>query len=65
MTQLCRKMGISEQVFYVWKRRFAGMGIAKLKKVKQLKDENRRLKGMVADLTLDKQILQEVLKEQR
>ena len=55
-------MGISEQTFYVWKRRFAGMGVAELKKAKQLEDENRRLKGLVADLTLDKQMLQEVLK---
>lgn len=51
MTQLCRKMGISKQIFYVWKRRFAGMGVAELKKVKQLEDENRRLKSLVADLT--------------
>ena len=62
VAQLCRKMGISEQTFYVWKRRFAGMGVAELKKVKQLEDGNRRLKGLVADLTLDKQMLQEVLK---
>ena len=62
VTQLCRKMEISEQTFYVWKRRFAGMGVAELKKVKQLEEENRRLKGLVADLTLDKQMLQEVLK---
>ncbi len=62
VAQLCRKMGISEQTFYVWKRRFAGMGVAELKKVKQLEDENRRLKSLVADLTLDKQMLQEVLK---
>jgi putative transposase len=61
VAQLCRKMGISEQTFYVWKRRFAGMGVAELKKVKQLEDENRRLKSLVADLTLDKQMLQEVL----
>jgi putative transposase len=60
--QLCRKMGISEQTFYLWKRRFGGMGVAELKKVKQLEEENRRLKGLVADLTLDKQMLQEVLK---
>ena len=62
VTQLCRKMGISEQTFYLWKRRFAGMGVAELKKVKQLEDENRRLKSLVANLTLDKQMLQEVLK---
>jgi len=59
---LCRKMGISEQTFYVWKRRFAGMGVAELRRVKQLEDENKRLKGLVADLTLDKQMLQEALK---
>ena len=62
VTQLCRKMGISEQTFYVWKRRFAGMGVAELKKVKQLEEEVRRLKQLVADLSLDKQMLQEVLK---
>lgn len=61
VAQLCRKMGISEQTFYVWKRRSAGMGVAELKKVKQLEDENRRLKSLVADLILDKQMLQEVL----
>jgi putative transposase len=55
-------MGISEQTFYLWKRRIGGMGVAELKKVKQLEDENRRLKSLVADLTLDKQMLQEVLK---
>ena len=64
VTQLCRKMGISEQTFYVWKRRFAGMGVAELKKVKQLEDENRRLKGLVVDLTLDKHMLQEVLRKE-
>lgn len=46
--------GISEQTFYVWKKKYAGMGITELKRVKQLEDENRRLKGLVADLTLDK-----------
>jgi len=58
---LCRKMGVSEQTYYVWKRRFGGMGVAELRKVKQLEDEVRRLKQLVADLSLDKQMLQEVL----
>lgn len=58
---LCRKMGISEQTFYVWKRRFAGMGVAELRRVKQLEDENKRLKKIVADQTLDMQILKEVI----
>ena len=59
--EICRKMGISEQTFYVWKKRYAGMGVTELRRVKQLEDENRRLKQVVADLTLDKQMLQEVL----
>ena len=61
--ELCRKMGISEQTFYTWKKRFAGMGAAELKRVRQLEDENRRLKSLIADLTLDKHMLQEVLRK--
>jgi putative transposase len=63
VAELCRKMGISEQTFYVWKKKYAGMGITELRRVKQLEDENRRLKGLVADLTLDKHMLQEVLRK--
>jgi len=59
--QVVRKLGISEQIFYRWKRQFAGMGVTELRKLKQLEEENRRLKRLVADLTLDKQMLQEVL----
>lgn len=61
--ELCRKLGISEQTFYSWKKKYAGMGVTELKKVKQLEDENRRLKSLVADLTLDKHMLQEVLRK--
>ena len=61
--ELCRKLGISEQTFYVWKKKYAGMGIAEMRRVKQLEDENRRLKTLVADLTLDKHMLQEVLRK--
>jgi putative transposase len=59
--ELCRKLGISEQTFYTWKKKYGGLGVSELRRVKQLEDENRRLKQVVADLTLDKQILQEVL----
>jgi putative transposase len=59
--EVCRKLGISEQTFYVWKKRYGGMGAVEARQVLQLKDENRRLKQLVADLTLDKQMLQEVL----
>ena len=58
---LVRKHGISEQTFYRWRKKYGGLGISELKQLKQLQEENRRLKGLVADLTLDKQILQEVL----
>jgi putative transposase len=61
--EACRKLGVSETTFYHWKKRYAGMGVAELRRVKQLEDENRRLKQVVADLTLDKQILQEVLQK--
>ena len=61
VAELCRKLGISEQTFYQWKKKYAGMGAVEARQVNQLKDENRRLKQLVADLTLDKQMLQEGL----
>jgi putative transposase len=57
----CRKLGITEQTYYRWKRKYAGMGIAELSRLRQLEDENKRLKSLVADLTLDKHMLQEVI----
>jgi putative transposase len=59
--EVIRKTGISEVTFYRWKKRYAGMGVSELRRLKQLEDENRRLKRLVADLTLDKQMLQDVL----
>ncbi len=61
VAEIIRKMGISEVTFYRWKKKFGGMGVSELRRLKQLKDENRRLKRLVADLTLDKQMLQDVL----
>ena len=61
--EVCRKLGVSEATFYAWKKRYAGMGIAELRRVRQLEEENRRLKQVVADLTQDKQMLQEVLQK--
>lgn len=58
---VCREMGVSPQTFYAWKRRYAGVGVSELRELRQLRDENRKLKTLVADLTLDKHILQEVL----
>jgi len=61
VAEITRKLGISEVTFYRWKKKFVGMGVAEIRRLKQLEDENRRLKQLVADLTLDKQMLQEVL----
>jgi len=59
--QITRKMGVSEATFYRWKKRFAGMGVAELRRLKQLEEENCKLKRLVADLSLDKAMLQDVL----
>lgn len=59
--EVCRKLGVSQQTFYRWKKKFAGMGVEELRRLKSLEEENRRLKSLVADLSLDKQILQDVL----
>ena len=61
VSDICRELGISQQAFYSWKRRFAGLGLTEVRELRQLRDENRKLKMLVADLTLDKHILQEVL----
>jgi putative transposase len=62
-TEACRKMGVSEQTFYRWKKKYAGMGVAELRRLRQLEEENRRLKQLVADLSLDKTMLQEVIRK--
>jgi putative transposase len=59
--EITRKMGVSEASFYRWKKKFAGMGVAELRRLKQLEEENRKLKRLVADLSLDKAMLQDVL----
>jgi putative transposase len=61
VAEVCRKIGIAEQTFYSWKRKYGGLGVSELRCLKQLEEENRRLKRMVADLSLDKQMLQDVL----
>ena len=59
--EIVRKMGISEQTFYRWKKKFGGLGVAEVRRLKQLEEENRKLKQLVADLSLDKSMLQDVL----
>jgi putative transposase len=63
VTEVCRKMGVSEQSFYRWKRKYDGMGVTELRRLRQLEEENLKLKKLVADLALDKHILQEVLQK--
>ena len=59
--EVCRKLGISQPTFYRWKKKFDGLGVAEVRRLKQLEEENKKLKQLVADLSLDKQILQDVL----
>jgi putative transposase len=61
VAEVCRKMGIAEQTFFRWKKKYGGLGVAELRRLRQLKEENRQLKRLAADLTLDKQMLQYVL----
>lgn len=61
--EICRKLGVSEPTFYRWKKVYAGMGMAEIRRLKQLEDENGKLKRVVADLTLDKAMLQDVLRK--
>ena len=61
VAEICRKMGVSEPTFYRWKKKFDGLGVAEVRRLRELEDENKRLKALVADLSLDKQILQDVL----
>jgi len=61
VSDVCRSAGIAEATFYVWKKKYANLGVSELRRLKMLQDENARLKRLVADLTLDKHILQEVI----
>lgn len=63
VVEVCRKLQVTEQTFYRWRRKYAGLGVTELRELKQVKEENRRLKRVVADLTLDKDILQEALRK--
>ena len=61
VSEVCRELGVSEASFYSWRKKFGGMGVSELGRLRQLEEENNRLKKLVADLSLDKHILQEVL----
>ena len=61
VVEVCRKHGISQQTFYLWKKKYAGLGLQELRELRQLRDENAKVKRLVADLSLDRHILQEIV----
>lgn len=63
VAEVCRKLEVTEATYYRWKRQYAGLGVSELRELRQLREENRKLKQVVADLTLDKQILRESLRK--
>ena len=63
VTDLCRELGVHKSTFYNWKKKYGGMEVNELKKLRSLEDENRRLKQMYADLALDHKILKDVLEK--
>ena len=63
VADVCRQLGVSEATFYAWKKKYAHLGVSELRRMRQLEDENRRLKALVADLTLDKHMLSEALRK--
>ncbi|NIM19128.1 MAG: transposase [Candidatus Latescibacteria bacterium] len=63
VAEICRKLEITETTFYRWKKKYGGLGVSELRELRQLREENRKLKQLVADLSLDKHILRESLKK--
>lgn len=61
--EVCRQHGISSATLYLWKKQYAGLGISELRELRQLREENGKLKRLVADLSLDRHILQEALRK--
>lgn len=63
VAEICRQLGVSEASFYLWKKKYGKLGMTEIRELRQLRDENARLKRLVADLTLDKHILGEVVRK--
>ena len=63
VSDVCRQLGVSEASFYVWKKKYGQLGVTELRKLRMLEEENARLKRVVADLTLDRHILQEIVRK--
>jgi len=60
VSEICREHGISDATFYIWKKKYSGLGWSELSELRQLREENAKLKRLVADLSLDRQILREI-----
>jgi putative transposase len=63
VSEICREHGISDATFYIWKKKYAGLGLSELRELRQLREENGKLKRLVADLSLDRHILQEIVQK--
>ena len=63
VAEICRKLEVTETTFYRWRKQYGGLGVSELRELRQLREENRKLKQWVADLSLDKHILRESLKK--
>ena len=63
VVDVCRQIGVSEATYYTWKKKYADLGVTELRRLRMLEDENARLKRIVADLTLDRAMLQDVIKQ--
>jgi putative transposase len=63
VTDICREQGVSEATYYVWKKKYAGLGLEELRELRQLREENGKLKRLVADLSLDRHVLQEIVRK--
>jgi putative transposase len=63
VSDICREHGISDATFYIWKKKYSGLGLSELRELRQLREENGKLKRLVADLSLDRHILQEIVQK--
>ena len=63
VVEVCRHVGIAEQTFYTWKRKYAGLGLSEPRELRQLREENTKLKRLVADFSLDRHLLQEIVRK--
>ena len=63
VADICREHGVSEATYYIWKKKYAGLGLEELRELRQLREENGKLKRLVADLSLDRHVLQEIVRK--